>query len=196
MSIFMGLLHGSSYVKDAHNSASSHACFHVHCLCVDARSAPQLTIPSTHNASITPLGLEKYGWIAHDGATFGVQELRDRRYNITTSFAKRPCGGCGHGGDWGVNLRVELLPKPKSAKAEDDDVETSGAEPESRAISVFFYLADEDVSGWSLLDTLDWLVTSGESDYLALTIRRWDLDAGGKTARSAGQRRDPHASCA
>lgn len=31
-------------------------------------------------------GLGSYGWLRHDGETFGVQEIIDYPYNITTSW--------------------------------------------------------------------------------------------------------------
>lgn len=35
-------------------------------------------------------GLRRYGWVRHDGRTFGVQELLDGHLNITTSMACFP----------------------------------------------------------------------------------------------------------
>lgn len=32
------------------------------------------------------LGLRRYGWLRHDGRTFGEQELLDAHLNITTSM--------------------------------------------------------------------------------------------------------------
>lgn len=42
--------------------------------------------------------LHGYGWLAHDGLSFGVQEIRDTDFILTTEFVKRPGGA--HGGDW------------------------------------------------------------------------------------------------
>lgn len=39
-----------------------------------------------------------YGWLMHDGLTFGVQEIRDGDLTLTTEFVKRMGGD--HGGDW------------------------------------------------------------------------------------------------
>lgn len=52
-------------------------------------------------------GLEKYGWTQHDGSTFGVQEIQDGPFLLTTSFVKR-LGGL-HGGDW--TARVSIFPR-------------------------------------------------------------------------------------
>ena len=41
--------------------------------------------------SMLPAGLQKYGWEAHDGESFGRQELFDGNIRLTTSFAKRFC---------------------------------------------------------------------------------------------------------
>ncbi|CAH1390080.1 unnamed protein product [Nezara viridula] len=52
-------------------------------------------------------GLSKYGWQLHDGKNFGVQELNDDPFILTTEFVKRQGGN--HGGDWSARITV----KPK-----------------------------------------------------------------------------------
>lgn len=42
--------------------------------------------------------LQGYGWLMHDGINFGVQEIRDNDFTLTTEFVKRLGGD--HGGDW------------------------------------------------------------------------------------------------
>ncbi|XP_076150845.1 mannosyl-oligosaccharide glucosidase [Alosa pseudoharengus] len=42
--------------------------------------------------------LQGYGWLMHDGVSFGVQEIRDSDFTLTTEFVKRMGGE--HGGDW------------------------------------------------------------------------------------------------
>lgn len=42
--------------------------------------------------------LQSYGWLMHDGMTFGVQEIQDSDFTLTTEFVKRMGGD--HGGDW------------------------------------------------------------------------------------------------
>lgn len=42
--------------------------------------------------------LQGYGWLMHDGVSFGVQEIHDRDFTLTTEFVKRMGGD--HGGDW------------------------------------------------------------------------------------------------
>ncbi|XP_065121544.1 mannosyl-oligosaccharide glucosidase [Paramisgurnus dabryanus] len=42
--------------------------------------------------------LQGYGWLMHDGVSFGVQEIHDRHFTLTTEFVKRMGGD--HGGDW------------------------------------------------------------------------------------------------
>lgn len=42
--------------------------------------------------------LPKYGWIAHDGQDFGMQDIVERTFMLRTEFVKRPGGD--HGGDW------------------------------------------------------------------------------------------------
>ncbi|KAH3787199.1 mannosyl-oligosaccharide glucosidase-like [Dreissena polymorpha] len=48
--------------------------------------------------------LHKYGWLKHDGRHFGVQEIHDGDFKVTTSFVKRPGGS--HGGDWTAYIDV------------------------------------------------------------------------------------------
>lgn len=42
--------------------------------------------------------LQGYGWLMHDGINFGVQEIRDNDFTLTTEFVKRMGGD--NGGDW------------------------------------------------------------------------------------------------
>lgn len=42
--------------------------------------------------------LPGYGWLMHDGINFGVQEIHDSDFTLTTEFVKRMGGD--HGGDW------------------------------------------------------------------------------------------------
>lgn len=52
-------------------------------------------------------GLPRYGWLLHDGLSFGVQEIRDGGLSLQTEFVKRPGGQ--HGGDW--SWRVTARPQ-------------------------------------------------------------------------------------
>lgn len=45
-----------------------------------------------------------YGWKEHDGHAFGVQDIIDHQYNITTSFFKKPGGR--RGGEWIAHVNV------------------------------------------------------------------------------------------
>lgn len=69
-------------------------------------------------------GLQKYGWLAHDGINFGVQEIVDQHFNMSTWFVKRP-GGL-HGGDWSAKIRLQ----PQSGN-------------EKVAVSLFIYMATD-----------------------------------------------------
>ncbi|KAM4673155.1 mannosyl-oligosaccharide glucosidase [Amazona ochrocephala] len=57
-------------------------------------------------------GLSRYGWLMHDGESFGVQEIRDGALVLRTEFLKRPGGQ--HGGDWSwrVTARMENTTAP------------------------------------------------------------------------------------
>ncbi|KAK9768353.1 Processing alpha glucosidase I [Basidiobolus ranarum] len=58
--------------------------------------------------------LDSYGYLRHDGRTFGQQEIKDSANNIilTTEFVKVPGGE--HGGDWAV--RISGKPMKDTAK--------------------------------------------------------------------------------
>ena len=84
-------------------------------------------------------GLSKYGWEAHDGKSYGRQELHDHALHLTTSWVKRQCKGCGFGGDWALLLHVKQRPMPDAPP--DADLLDTDAKP--KRISVMFYVADE-----------------------------------------------------
>ncbi|XP_053622951.1 mannosyl-oligosaccharide glucosidase [Plodia interpunctella] len=48
--------------------------------------------------------LPTYGWLRHDGVTFGEQRILDPPHNMTTSFVTTPGGE--HGGHWTVRVSV------------------------------------------------------------------------------------------
>ena len=49
--------------------------------------------------------MERYGWLEHDGRTFGFQEIADKYIRLHTSFLTVPGGD--HGGDWSAKIRVD-----------------------------------------------------------------------------------------
>ncbi|CAG9836457.1 unnamed protein product [Diabrotica balteata] len=76
--------------------------------------------------------LEKYGWLQHDGYNFGIQEIIDGPFNITTSFVKKPGGN--HGGEW--SARVEVNYKKNNPNVSKEEV------------SLLWYVAlDEETKG-------------------------------------------------
>jgi hypothetical protein len=85
-------------------------------------------------------GLATYGWAAHDGETFGRQELADGR--LTTSFAKRFCAGCP-GGDWA--LRLAARAGGPGADPEGRSAGDGGAARAPSRASLIVYIADEEV---------------------------------------------------
>lgn len=73
--------------------------------------------------------LKKYGWVQHDGKTFGVQEIYDDAFLIETSFVKIPGGQFG--GDWTARVSVKNL------------------HPTQDELSLIWYTAlDEKTVGW------------------------------------------------
>ncbi|CAM6105240.1 unnamed protein product [Calypogeia fissa] len=79
--------------------------------------------------------LSRYGWLRHDGATYGRQELLDQGLLVSTSFLKSKDEGSGYGGDWAVRIRAE--------DAAGLNRTTEDMRPQSRLGSVFFYIAAE-----------------------------------------------------
>ncbi|XP_076812485.1 mannosyl-oligosaccharide glucosidase-like [Clavelina lepadiformis] len=65
----------------------------------------------------------KYGWVAHDGVNFGIQDIAERGYMLRTEFVKRVNGD--HGGDWTWRISGRQ----------------TGKEPIT--LSVFFYAATD-----------------------------------------------------
>ncbi|XP_023654927.1 mannosyl-oligosaccharide glucosidase isoform X2 [Paramormyrops kingsleyae] len=61
------------------------------------RQSPEVEVSLRHTCEQGDR-LHGYGWLAHDGLSFGVQEIRDTDFILTTEFVKRPGGD--HGGDW------------------------------------------------------------------------------------------------
>lgn len=49
--------------------------------------------------------LQKYGWVQHDGKSFGVQEIHDDNFLLETSFIKFPTGKSG--GEWTARVDVK-----------------------------------------------------------------------------------------
>ncbi|XP_071479946.1 mannosyl-oligosaccharide glucosidase-like [Diadema antillarum] len=66
-------------------------------------SAPNRDIKLRHSCEQGD-GLERYGWLEHDGVNFGIQEIIDGPLQIKTAFAKR--GGGKNGGDWSASISV------------------------------------------------------------------------------------------
>lgn len=67
--------------------------------------------------------LQSYGWLMHDGITFGVQEIRDNDFTLTTEFVKRMGGD--HGGDWTWRITAKQ----------------HSSAPQAPVISLMFYAA-------------------------------------------------------
>ncbi|XP_076871767.1 mannosyl-oligosaccharide glucosidase [Brachyhypopomus gauderio] len=67
--------------------------------------------------------LPSYGWLAHDGHSFGVQEIRDNDFTLTTEFVKRTGGD--HGGDWTWRITAKQ----------------HSSAPHTPVISLMFYVA-------------------------------------------------------
>lgn len=49
--------------------------------------------------------MNQYGWLQHDGRTFGIQEINDYPFTLETSFVKFPNNK--NGGDWTARISVQ-----------------------------------------------------------------------------------------
>lgn len=67
-------------------------------------------MPLRASAALASAGLRKYGWEAHDGATFGRQELYDGPVQLTTNWTKRMSAGSA-AGDWALRLSARQAPQ-------------------------------------------------------------------------------------
>ncbi|MCJ8748999.1 hypothetical protein PDJAM_G00171070 [Pangasius djambal] len=69
--------------------------------------------------------LRSYGWQMHDGVNFGVQQIQDTDFTLTTAFVKRMGGD--HGGDWTWRITGKQ----------------HGTAPNAPVISLMFYVAPD-----------------------------------------------------
>ncbi|NXY00513.1 MOGS glucosidase, partial [Centropus bengalensis] len=94
-------------------------------------------------------GLSRYGWLQHDGESFGVQELQDGKLWLRTEFVKRPGGE--HGGDWSwrVTARLKVRSAAPRAPGAAAGVDSSapgapqGTDGPAPLLSLFFYAATD-----------------------------------------------------
>ncbi|XP_059618514.1 mannosyl-oligosaccharide glucosidase isoform X2 [Phlebotomus argentipes] len=83
--------------------------------------------------------MDQYGWVQHDGRTFGVQEIHDGPLKLETSFVKY--SGGSFGGDWTARVSVAS----ESMHSEEE-------------VSIIWYTAlDEKTGGWITPDRTDLL---------------------------------------
>lgn len=78
-------------------------------------------------------GLDQYGWLQHDGRTFGYQEIKDYPFTLETSFVKFPNNK--YGGDWTARISVR---------------DTAGR---NESVSLIWYTALDEKTGGFLTPT-------------------------------------------
>ncbi|WIA10052.1 hypothetical protein OEZ85_010262 [Tetradesmus obliquus] len=87
--------------------------------------------------------LSSYGWVRHDGRSYGRQEIADGDFQLTVQMVKHRSEGSGYGGDWAVRVSVALTAagraKQDAAKAA---AEAEGRKAAKRKLSLVFYFAD------------------------------------------------------
>ena len=78
--------------------------------------------------------LDTYGWLQHDGRSFGVQEIQDRGLTISTSFLKN-LESDKSGGQWSARITVDK----------------SSAKSKTKSVTLFLYAGmDEKSSDFTL----------------------------------------------
>ncbi|KAI5063243.1 hypothetical protein GOP47_0021790 [Adiantum capillus-veneris] len=91
---------------------------------ISVDSSGMLAVRHTCEASDN---MKRYGWLRHDGRSFGYQELLDGSMLLKTTFVKKKFSSSGYGGDWVVRIRVEDISEESS-----ENIKT-----------LLFYVADE-----------------------------------------------------
>ncbi|KAK9836881.1 hypothetical protein WJX74_010329 [Apatococcus lobatus] len=80
-------------------------------------------------------GLSRFGWEAHDGRTFGRQELVDGAVHLSTHLMKQEVSGCSTGGDWAVRITARPAKQPGGRGGTNHNAH--------RRVSLIFYIMDE-----------------------------------------------------
>eukprot|EP00850_Spirogloea_muscicola_P002227 SM000008S22316 [mRNA] locus=s8:1007219:1015250:+ [translate_table: standard] len=108
--------------------------------------------------------LARYGWLRHNGESFGRQEILDDQRLITTSFVKSFEPGAGYGGSWAARFEVT---EPSSSKEEYSD-------PLRKAVAIF-YMVDE--GGGELAPPREMPLASGSvvASGSDKTVGEWEL---------------------
>eukprot|EP01102_Stenamoeba_stenopodia_P014750 TRINITY_DN4940_c0_g1_i2.p1 TRINITY_DN4940_c0_g1~~TRINITY_DN4940_c0_g1_i2.p1 ORF type:complete len:816 (-),score=189.00 TRINITY_DN4940_c0_g1_i2:35-2482(-) len=75
-------------------------------------------------------GLSRYGWLEHDGKSYGHQEILDNGINITTTFVKPPIKPDGPRVEWVSRIRGDLAVKKSKVTHHE-------------AVSLVFYVGTE-----------------------------------------------------
>ncbi|KAF8069561.1 GCS1 [Scenedesmus sp. PABB004] len=90
-------------------------------------------------------GLASFGWVRHDGRSYGRQELVDGDFRLTVTMVKSTTPGAGGpGGDWAVRVRAALSEagEAKAAAARAAAEAAGGKPPPRRKLAVVVYMAD------------------------------------------------------
>lgn len=123
-------------------------------------------VPALRHTCETSDNLSQYGWLRHDGLSYGHQEIIDGSLLISTTFVKKRFSSSGYGGDWAVRLSV----KDASAQANFSQ----------GAVSLLFYVTDE---GGDLLKFWPngWMTEKETSLVSGMTkgVGHWELHAVG-----------------
>lgn len=159
--------------------------------------------------------LLRYGWIRHDGRSYGRQTLFDEEYNITVTMVKRFAPTSGPGGDWAVRLQVgarqagrqagrhPCTPGPKLGAGEATVASATGAE---RSLRLRGGASKPDVyaglAGYSPLSMgahvhwlLWWLLASSVVSYNACLSMRHTLPDATHRKEGKGRSGAPRVQC-
>eukprot|EP00250_Pteridium_aquilinum_P016497 c23131_g1_i1 orf=429-2942(-) len=121
-------------------------------------------MPAVRHTCEASDNMQRYGWLRHDGRSFGYQEIVDGSTLLKTTFVKKKFHSSGYGGDWAVRIAVEDMSEEISEKV----------------TTLLFYVADE--AGSSLkVHPKDWKSGRGVSlvSGMMKSVGHWDLHVSG-----------------
>eukprot|EP00850_Spirogloea_muscicola_P001702 SM000006S19467 [mRNA] locus=s6:933173:940366:+ [translate_table: standard] len=122
--------------------------------------------------------LARYGWLRHNGESFGRQEILDDQRLITTSFVKSFEPGAGYGGSWATRFEVTEPSSGSQAHQQRCLPSSSSKEeysdPLRKAVAIF-YMVDE--GGGELAPPREMPLASGGivASGTDKTVGEWEL---------------------
>eukprot|EP00878_Enallax_costatus_P009274 GHUV01009693.1.p1 GENE.GHUV01009693.1~~GHUV01009693.1.p1 ORF type:complete len:248 (+),score=66.88 GHUV01009693.1:169-912(+) len=87
--------------------------------------------------------LDSYGWVRHDGRSYGRQQMLDGDYQLTIQMVKSSSSDSSYGGDWSVRIKTDLSEAGRARQqAAKEAAGAAGHKPRRRKVSLLLYFAD------------------------------------------------------